>query len=155
MRWGEVRWGEVRRGEARRGEARWGEVRWGGSVRCEKKKLKCPAFSVEGRKGSLFGRIIWFSALLGRDKMYLVSVELLVHRLPRFPASRGHHFSGHITKQKSSEALSIQPVPGIKIVGNSKKAPRNWKIAREQTKAGRDRLPFASRVSLTLMKVVM
>ena len=29
----------------------------------EKKKLKCPAFSVEGRKGSLFGRIIYFSAL--------------------------------------------------------------------------------------------
>ena len=31
--------------------------------------------------------------LLGSDKMYLASVELLVHRLPRFPASRGHHFS--------------------------------------------------------------
>ena len=29
----------------------------------EKKSLKCPAFSVEGRKGSLFGRIIYFSAL--------------------------------------------------------------------------------------------
>ena len=28
-----------------------------------KKKLKFPAFSVDGRKGSLFGRIIYFSAL--------------------------------------------------------------------------------------------
>ena len=45
----------------------------------KKKMLKCPAFSVEGRKGSLFGEIHGSKHLLGKDKMYLVSRELLLH----------------------------------------------------------------------------
>ena len=51
----------------------------------KKIRFKCLAFPVDGRKGSLFGRIIWFSAL--------GSVKLLVHHLSRLLASRGHHFS--------------------------------------------------------------
>ena len=65
----------------------------------EKKSQNTRLFQQRGGRGVYLKELHGSLHLLVRYKMYLVSVELLVHRRPRFPASRGHHFSEELDRE--------------------------------------------------------
>ena len=72
----------------------------------EKKSQNARLFQQRGGRGVYLKELHGSLHLLGRYQMYLVSVELLVHRRPRFPASRGHHFPEELDREhKHLQAL--------------------------------------------------
>ena len=80
--------------------------------------------------------------LLDRDKMYLASVELLVHRLPRFPASRGHDFSATKPDGNHRKRFQFSPLEALRLWGILKKPRATEKSRASKQKQGKIDFPL-------------
>ena len=119
-----------------------------------KKKVKMHGFFSRGEEGEF----IWKNYMALRT--YLVGINVLGEcGIPGSPSSQiscfmWASFFCYITNENHVKCFQFSLFKGLRLWGIVK-SPAQLKIVRKQTTAGRERLPFASRVSLTLMKAVM